>query len=351
MTAASPVMVTGATGFVAGWIIRRLLEEGRMVHAAVRDPANKAKLSHLEKLGESLPGSIRFFAADLLNEGSYAEAMEGCEVVFHTASPFTLNVEDPQRDLLDPALLGTRNVLGQACVTPSVRRVVVTSSYTAAIGDNADLVDLGKPMVTEEDWNTTSSLKHQPYAYSKTMAEKEAWRIAASQTQWTLVTINPAFVMGPYLKENPTTESFQFMKKCADGTFESGIPNIGMTIVDVRDVAEAHLAAARTPEAQGRYLVSAGESNLPEFVEILRKRFGNGFRFPRRTLPKWVVWVFGPIADKLLERKVVARNVGHRVRLDNSRSLKDLSISYRPISETLIEMFQQMIDDGVIVSR
>ena len=124
----APVMVTGATGYVAGWLVKELLDAGATVHAPVRDPSNPAKIGHLLKLAETAPGTIKFFKADLLDEGSYAEAMTGCEVVFHTASPFTSNITDPQTDLVDPALLGTRNVLTEATKTPSVRRVVVTSS-------------------------------------------------------------------------------------------------------------------------------------------------------------------------------------------------------------------------------
>ena len=126
-----PVLVTGATGYVAGWVVKKLLDQGIMVHAAVRDPQNTKKLAHLEKLAKESKGSIKYFKSDLLKEGSYAEAMEGCELVFHTASPYTLSVKDPQKELVEPALNGTRNVLNQANKTASVKRVVLTSSCAA----------------------------------------------------------------------------------------------------------------------------------------------------------------------------------------------------------------------------
>lgn len=107
----SPVLVTGATGYVAGWIVRDLLEAGVTVHAAVRDPHNAAKLAHLTGMAEKAPGSLKVFAADLLDEGSYEAAMAGCGIVLHTASPFTSAIKDPQKELVDPALEGTRNVL------------------------------------------------------------------------------------------------------------------------------------------------------------------------------------------------------------------------------------------------
>ncbi len=181
-----PVMVTGATGYVAGWIVQQLLDQGITVHAAVRDPTNKAKLKYLDQLADNAPGHIRYFQSDLLQPGSYAEAMQGCQLVFHTASPFTLNVKDPLKDLVEPAQLGTRNVLQQANQTLSVRRVVVTSSCAAIYGDNCDMLLAQGPMFTEQDWNTTSSLTHQPYSYSKTLAEREAWNIAEAQDRWYL---------------------------------------------------------------------------------------------------------------------------------------------------------------------
>ena len=347
-----PVLVTGATGYVAGWVVKRLLEAGCTVHAAVRDPGDAKKIAHLKATEATTPGSLHFFASNLLRDGSYAEAMRGCATVFHTASPFVLNPNDPQRDLIDPAKLGTTNVLQQAAKTPTVRRVVLTSSYMAAIGDNADMTRGGKAAVTEEDWNTTSSPTHQPYAYSKTIAERTAWEIAESQSQWKLVTINPAFVMGPGVTPNATSESFQFIKDITGGKFAGGIPNFGMAFVDVREVADAHLNAAFLPAAHGRYLVSAVNASLPHLAELLKQEFGGqGFSLPKRTVPKALAWLIGPLLDGTLTRKAVARNVNHPLILDNGKSRRELGLSYRALTETMREMVQQLLDAGVIVGH
>lgn len=338
----SPVLVTGATGYVAGWVVKRLLEAGRTVHAAVRDPGDAKKLSHLKVLDDATPGSLHFFASDLLRDGSYADAMQGCVTVFHTASPFVLNPKDAQRDLIDPAELGTANVLQQATKTPTVRRVVLTSSYMAMIGDNADMTEGGKAVVTEKDWNTTSSPTHQPYAYSKTVAERTAWEIAESQSRWKLVTINPAFVMGPGISPHATSESFQFIKDITGGKFASGIPNFCMAFVDVREVADAHLSAAFQPGARGRYLISAVNSSLPHLADLLKRDFGDqGFSLPRRVVPKALAWLIGPLLDGTLTRKAVARNVNHPLILDNSKSRRELGLCYRPLSKTMWDMVRQ----------
>lgn len=347
----APVLVTGATGYLAGWIVCQLLEQGRTVHAAVRDPENARKLAPLRALESESPGRLRFFKSDLLDEGSYAEAMAGCEVVFHTASPFALSVENPQRDLVDPALLGTRNVLEEATRTPSVQRVVVTSSYLAAIGDNADLAESGRTKLTEESWNTTSSLTHQPYAYSKTLAEREAWRIAEAQHQWKLVTINPAFIMGPGIDSHATSESFHQMKNLGTGKLATGVPNYGMAYVDVRDVAAAHLAAAFLPGAAGRYLVSAESSDFPALAATLRESFGKAYPFPKGTVPKPLAWLIAPLLDKAMTRKIIARNVNHALVIDAEKGRRELGLSYRSFPDTIREMFQQMITAGIVSPR
>ena len=347
----APVMVTGATGYVAGWIVKRLLEEGLTVHAAVRDPDNAEKLKYLNALAESAPGEIRYFKADLMAEGSYDEAMAGCPVVFHTASPFVLRAKDPQKDLVDPAMLGTRNVLESVNRTPSVKRVVLTSSCVAIYGDNVDIDDTPDGIFTEEIWNTSSSLDHQPYAYSKTLAEKEAWKIHNQQDRWDLVVINPSFVLGPGINPFASSESFKLIKQLGDGTMKAGVPRLGLGAVDVRDLAEAHVKAAFTPGANGRNIISAHNTDFFELAQALVERYGKDYPIPRRALPKWLVWLVGPLADKTMSRKMIARNVDRPWKGDNSKAVRELGLSYRSLKETMEDFFQQMIDSGYLKGR
>ena len=344
-----PVLVTGATGYVAGWLIKELLEKGHSVHAAVRDPGNKEKLKYLDEIAAKSKGQILYFKSDLLEVGSYVEAMEGCELVFHTASPFTMEVSDPQKELIEPAKLGTRNVLEQAGKTTSVKRVVLTSSCAAIYGDNADLKDTPKGIFTEDIWNSSSSLKHQPYSYSKTLAEQEAWRINKDQNKWDLVVINPSLVLGPAI--NPTavtSESFNIVKQFGNGSMKAGAPNIGMGGVDVRDVAEAHYKAGFTPEAKGRYIISGHNSTFVEMAEKLLPKYGDKYPIPKKAMPKWLLWLGGPAISKAVTRKYISRNVGLPFKADNSKSVKELGMKYRPLDESLNDMFQQLIDAKLI---
>ncbi len=345
-----PVMVTGATGYVAGWLVKRLLEEGLTVHAPVRDPSNPDKLKYLNELAVSTPGEIKFFKADLLDQGSYAEAMQGCQIVFHTASPFTLEVRDPQKELIDPALLGTRNVLEEATKTPSVKRVVLTSSCAAIYGDNADIEETPDGVFTEEIWNTSSSLQHNAYSYSKTVAEQEAWKIAKIQDQWDLVTINPSLVIGPGINPLGTSESFKMVKQFGDGSLRTGAPRWGMGVIDVRDLAEAHLRAAFTPAAKGRYIISAHNTDLLEMGLTLREKYGKRFPIPKKAMPKWLVWLVGPFVNKGMTRKMVSLNVDVPWKADNSKAKKELGMEYRPLKESMEDFFQQMIDSGYLRS-
>lgn len=346
-----PVLVTGATGYVAGWLVKRLLEEGVTVHAAVRNPDDSEKLKYLNQAAENAAGSIKYFKSDLLEPGSYAEAMAGCELVFHTASPFITSVTDPQKELVEPAKNGTRNVLEEANRVESVKRVVVTSSCAAIYGDNIDIMTAPNETLTEEVWNTSSSLTHQPYSYSKTVAEHEAWTIAEQQAQWQLVTINPSLVMGPGINPITTSESFRLMKQFGDGTLKQGVPNVGIGLVDVRDVAEAHLQAGFKELVKGRYIVSGHNSNFIEIAKVLNQHYGDQYPIPTRILPKWLLWLLGPMVNKDISRKFVSRNIGFAWRADNSKSRKELGLSYRSLEDTLVPQFQQMIDHGVFNSK
>ena len=340
------VMVTGATGYVAGWIVKRLLEEGLTVHAAIRNPENKEKLKYLNEIAEKSTGELKFFKADLLVDGSYSEAMQGCNIVFHTASPFTLNIKDPQKELIDPAVIGTKNVLEEINKTPSVKRVVLTSSVAAIYSDSADLANTPNGIFTEKIWNTSSSLKHQPYSYSKTLAEKEAWKIFGKQSRWELIVINPSLVIGPGINPHGTSESFKLIEQFGDGTMKSGAPDMRIGAVDVRDLAEAHLAAAFIPEAVGRYIISGHNTSFPEMAKTLVEKYGDTYPIPTTILPKWLVWLIGPLLNKALTRKMVSLNINLPWKADNSKSINELEMKYRPLSESMNDFFQQMIDSG-----
>ena len=342
-------MVTGATGYVAGWLVKKLLDKGITVHAAVRDPENPKKVGHLLDLAENSPGTIKLFKSDLLVDGSYDEAMKDCTIVFHTASPFTSNYKDPQKDLVDPAVKGTNNVLQSAIRTPSVKKVVLTSSCAAIYTDAIDVESAPGGILTEGIWNTTASLDYQPYSYSKTMAEKKAWEIAESQSQWQLVSVNPSLVMGPPLNTRSiTSESFTILKQMGDGTMRFGAPKMGIGLVDVRDVADAHIQAAFNDKAQGRYICSAHNTDFFEMTQALREKYDKNYPIAKSPMPKWILSLVGPLINKAMTRKFIRNNINVEWKADNSKIKNELGIRFRPLRETMEDAFQALIDEGIL---
>jgi len=345
----APVLITGGNGYIASWLVKYLLESGHDVHATVRDPSNADKVGHLKALADGASGTLTLFAADLLDDGAFDEAMAGCELVFHTASPFVLSVKNPQRDLVDPAVQGTRNALESANRVSSVKRVVLTSSVVSIYGDAVDLQRDGTDVLTEGDWNTTSSLKHQPYSFSKVEAERAAWEIAGAQERWDLVVINPGFVLGPSLTTASSSASFDTMKQIVDGTMRMGAPAIELGVVDVRDVAHAHLKAGYTPDASGRNICVSRSMTFLQMGRALAGTYGRRYPFPKRELPKPLVWLAAPTAG--VTHKYVSNNVGYPLRFDNSRVRETLGVEFRPVETTVVEHFQQLIDDGIVRDR
>jgi len=173
-----PILVTGGSGYIASWIIRYLLEDGLNVRATVRSKANPKKVAHLMDLQKGTEGNLELFEADLMQDGSFDEAVKGCELIMHTASPFFLKKpKDVQKELIGPAELGTQSVLDSATKVGGVKRIVLTSSVAAIYSDSVDITDRPGEVFDEEQWNTESSLEHNAYSYSKTLAEKKAWEL------------------------------------------------------------------------------------------------------------------------------------------------------------------------------
>lgn len=341
-----PVLVTGATGYVAGRVVERLLQEGLTVHATVRDASRTEGFAYLQRLADASPGAIRFFSADLLDPGSFAEGMAGCGVVFHIASPFLTSHTDAQKELIEPALQGTRNVLRSVNETDTVTRVVLTSSCAAIYGSNADLDATPDGVFTEAIWNTSSSANQGAYSYSKTLAEREAWKIHEAQSRWRLVVMNPAMVMGPGVRIHQGSESYSLLKQLGDGTMRTGAPDLGMGVVDVRDLAEAHLRGAFVADAQGRHILISTNTSLPGMARTLLGRWGDSYPIPRRTVPKWLLWLVGPLVNPSLTRDFISRNIGRPWKGDNSKAIRELGMTFRPLEETMNDFFAQLVEAG-----
>ncbi|GMP87947.1 hypothetical protein CsSME_00040116 [Camellia sinensis var. sinensis] len=199
------VCVTGGSGFIASWLVKLLLQRGYIVRASVRDPFDLKKTEHLLAL-DGAKERLHLFKGNLLEEGSFDSMVDGCDGVFHTASPCFVTTSNPQVELIDPALKGTLNVLGSCAKNPSVKRVVLTSSV-AAVAFN------GRPqapeVVIDESWFSDPEFCKQNelwYVLSKTLAEDAAWKFT-KEKGIDMVTINPALVIGPLLQPTLNTSA------------------------------------------------------------------------------------------------------------------------------------------------
>ncbi|KAK7341240.1 hypothetical protein VNO80_24166 [Phaseolus coccineus] len=260
------VCVTGASGFIASWIIKFLLQRGYTVRATVRDPSKREKVDHLLKLDRAKE-RLHFFKADLLEEGSFDSAFEGCNGVFHTASPVLLTINDPQNELIDPALKGTLNVVKSCAKSTSVKRVVLTSSVAAVLYN-------GRPrtpeVVVDETWFSDPNILREDekwYALSKTLAE-DAARKFLNEQDIKLIVINPALSIGPLLQSEVNASSSMILNLInGPKTF----PNLSFGWVNVKDVANAHIQAYEIDSASGRYCLLEKVAHFSEIAKILRR--------------------------------------------------------------------------------
>jgi len=334
-------MITGASGYIGSWTVKELLEKGYTVRACVRDKNNAGKVQHLLDLAKDTPGKLELWEADLLKEGSFDAVAKGCDAIFHMASPFTFRFKDAQKDLINPALQGTKSVLNAANHSETVRKVILTSSIVAIFGDNIDMKEKGLSEFTEADFNTSSTLTHQPYAYSKVLAEKEAWKMAEAQNQWKLVVMNPAFVMGPMFSPASDSESLQFMKDMLGGKYRTGGADLYFAFVDVRDVAKAHRLALENDHAEGRHILCSVTKGFMDVAGVIRKKYPGQFKLPGMKTPTFLLyfigWMFG------ISPRYVYQNVGHRIKINNGKSIQQLGITYIPFEKTIEDMVERMI--------
>lgn len=340
--------VTGATGYVASHIVRQALEDGHTVHATVRDPTNQSKNAHIL----NLPGAserLKLFKGDLLQDRSFDEAVKGCDVVLHTASPFLLagNVKDSRKDLVEPAVIGTNNVFASCSRSPSVKRVVVTSSVIACCGFPNER-GIGH-VFTEKDYNLSHSVDETPYGLSKLLGENAGWNFTRTQNQFDMVTINPGLVFGPTISGRNDSESVQFLQAYMNGKRLTGVPHMEIALVDVRDVAIAHLKAATIPSANGRHLCVAKSLSMWEIRNIMAKKFSK-YPLPLMTVPTPLMYILAPILEGY-SWAFVTGNCGVPHRYSNQRIKDELGMEFRDPEETLFDMAENLIAHGIVKRR
>ncbi|KAM7478623.1 hypothetical protein LguiA_026836 [Lonicera macranthoides] len=317
-----PVCVTGANGFIGTWLVRTLLNQGyTTIHASVY-PGSSA--SHLHSLpGAAAPGvSILVHEADLLDGAAVARAIEGCAGVFHVASPCTLEEPvDPQKELVDPAVKGTINVL-EAAKRQKVRRVVLTSSISALVPNPG--WSSGRPF-DESSWTDLDYCKSRQkwYPVSKTLAEKAAWEFA-EKNGLDVVAIHPATCLGPLLQPG-LNASCAVLRQLLQGSKDTQEYH-WLGAVHVKDVAKAQVLLFETPSASGRYLCTNGIYQFGDFADKVSKLF-----------PEFPVHRFeGEIQPGLMACK------------DAAKRLIDLGLVFTPIEDAVRDTVESLRAKGFL---
>ncbi|TKY59383.1 Anthocyanidin reductase [Spatholobus suberectus] len=270
--------VIGGSGFMASLLIKQLLEKGYAVNTTFRDPGNPQKISHLVAL-QSL-GKLKIFGADLTVEEDFDAPVSGCELVFQFATPVNFDSEDPENDMIKPAIRGILNVLKACARAKEVKRVILTSS-TAAVTIN-QLNGTGLVM-DESNWTDVEYLntaKPHSWGYpaSKALAEKAAWKFA-EENHIDLITVIPTLTTGPSITPDiPTSVGLATSLITGNDLFFKALTGMqllsgSISITHVEDICRAHIFVAEKESASGRYIVCAHNTSVPALAEFLSKRY------------------------------------------------------------------------------
>lgn len=335
---AGTVLVTGGSGYIAGYLIRQLIAEGWTVNTTIRDLAKEAKIREILAVDNN---KLNVFAADLTGDVGWAEAVAGCTHVAHVASPFPAAAPKHADELIVPARDGALRVL-KAAKAAGVTRVVLTSSAAAIAYGHPEKVRT----YTEADWTDVTSPDAYAYVQSKTIAERAArdW-IAAEGDGMEFCTINPTLVCGPIMSTDART-SVQAIEKVVAGAFP-GCPDLGFGVVDVRDVADIHVRALTAPNMAGeRFIASGPFLKLIDVATLLKAKLGpRGRKIPTRRLPDFLVRLtafFDPLVKQVIGELGKTRN------MDASHAKAVLGWVPRPVEETLVDCANALIDHGIV---
>lgn len=323
------VLLTGASGFIAKHILVRLLAAGHSVRATVRDPSRETELRRLvPDAGERLS----FVTLDLMQDAGWAAALDGMTDLVHTASPFPIVQPKDEAEVIRPAVDGTLRAL-RAAAAAGVHRVVLTSSVAAIMHRG------GEGPQDESDWADLAQPGTTAYVKSKTLAERAAWDFAATVPDLRLTVLNPSLVLGPPL-DDTFGSSVGIIRRFLSGK-DPFVPVLGMPLVDVRDVAEAHVRAVDRPETAGkRYILSAGSMWFGDMTQTLKRAYPTR-RIATRPAPMPLLRLLA-----LFDREIrsILPDIGHIARVDNARARAELGIDFIPAEAALLATAKALVD-------
>lgn len=327
------VLVTGGTGFVAGWTIVQLLKGGFKVRTTVRDLAREGALR--AAIGREVDGADRLdvVGADLTADAGWAAAVEGCGAVMHIASP--LGGADDEADLIAAARDGTLRVLS-ASVDAGVRQVVMTSSTAAC----TPVPPPEGRAIDESDWTDPDQPDLSPYRRSKVLAERAAWEFMAGRTT-TLTTILPGAIFGPVLSRGQLG-SVAFIQRLLNGQ-PPALPRLTFNITDVRDLANLHVRAMLTPGAAGERFIAMGDALwYEEMALVMKSRLGaRAAQVPTRRMPDFA---FKALAVASPQMRALLPLLGRTQQFSAAKARHVLGFEPRPPQDTIADCGASLLD-------
>ncbi|MCT8180073.1 SDR family oxidoreductase [Variovorax sp. CY25R-8] len=337
------VLVTGGSGFIAGHCILQLLAQDHRVRTTVRSLAREAEVrASLAEAGMVHGDRLSFVAADLMRDEGWAQAMVDVDFVLHVASPVQPGHVANEDDLIAPAREGTLRVL-RAARDAGVKRVVLTSAFHAVSWGHPH----GTHTFTENDWTVLDGPGVDAYGRSKTLAERAAWSfIAAEGGGLELATMLPVAVMGPVLGRNISGAN-HLVQRMLDGDMP-GFPNLFIPVVDVRDVACAHILAMDRPGAAGeRFLLSNGQAlAMREIGAVVKAALGESARrVPTRTIPDFVLRVVALFNAGL---RPFIPDLGYAKKTSNEKARQVLGWTPRDAREAIAAAAKSMLARGLL---
>ncbi|CDW91338.1 nad dependent epimerase dehydratase [Stylonychia lemnae] len=339
------VVITGISGFLGSQVCKTFLESGKYhVRGTVRDKNNEKKIGPLRKAFGSLFNDLELVEADLMNAQSLDSAIQGMDFVIHTASPFPGEKPKDENEIIKPAVEGTMAVV-RAVHKYKVKRVVITSSVASIMFQTEETK---KDIYTEADWSNLKGC--EPYEKSKTLAEQAAWdylRDLPENEKFELVTINPSLILGPSIVQSDFTSGIVIQKIM--GEKFPGMPKIMFPIVDVRDVALAHLRGIEVEEAKGnRFILSCKGVWFVEIASALKSEFGKSYKIKDKELSYCTIKI-AALFDKSV--KLIVPMWGKTLNLENQKSRDILGIDYIYPQKSVIDMAHSMIESGLIKNK
>lgn len=323
------ICITGVSGFLGSHMALHGLKNGYHIVGTVRnkEKAEETRTMLSQYLDASALEKLEFKFADLLVADGWNDALKDCEAVIHVASPFILELPKHEDDLIIPARNGVKHVF-EAALKNNITRIIQTSSSVAIVYGH----EKNKTDFNEADWTNHKSKMASPYTKSKTLAELDVWDYAKKYPHLKISTVNPGFVLGPILGNDPGTSAMVILRMLK-GEYP-GVPKLGFPTVDVRDVVELHFLALENPNAIGQRYAAVSESvwfsDLAKFVIEADPQFSKKVR--TFEMPNWFVTLYSYFEKSA---KMILPELGFKANISNEKAKSELGFKPRTVKETV----------------